>query len=76
MCEVVHVFANGLKTARVVKLIFHTVLWGVITHTHTHLDPCSQELNQFGNSRELVSALASRAPNLNLERALLATERR
>ena len=33
--RMVDVFANGLKTARVVKLIFHTVLWGVITHTHT-----------------------------------------
>ena len=46
-----HVFANGLKTARVVKLIFHTVLWGGNNlrvddmrvwlffegaHTHTH----------------------------------------
>ena len=28
--------ANGLKTARVVKLIFHTVLWGgKNTHKHT-----------------------------------------
>ena len=27
----------GLKTARVVKLIFHTVLWGgKNTHKHTH----------------------------------------
>ena len=33
-----HVFANGLKTARVVKLIFHTVLSGGQEHTrkHTH----------------------------------------
>ena len=31
------VFANGLKTTRVVKLIFHTVLWGgKNTHTHKH----------------------------------------
>ena len=32
-----HVFANGLKTARVVKLIFHTVLLGSKnTHKHTN----------------------------------------
>ena len=24
---------------------------------HAHFDPCSQELYQFGNSRELVTAL-------------------
>ena len=31
------VFANGLKTARVVKLIFHTFLWGARTHTNTRV---------------------------------------
>ena len=56
------VFATGLKPARVVKLIFHTVPLGKNTHTHTHLDPCSQERNQFGNSRELVTALAIENP--------------
>ena len=32
-----HVCANGLKTARLVKLIFHTVLWGARTHTNTRV---------------------------------------
>ena len=36
-CKGGHVLANGLKTARVVKLIFHTVLLGgKNTHKHTH----------------------------------------